>query len=76
MIFWHGVKHNLRAKSDRAAFLKENSYMVSAKSGKRAVNGYQDRKIKEIRNVVFGLQLWESFVRVKAKVGMFTIWTT
>ena len=36
------------------------------------MNGYQARKIKEIRNVIFGLQLWETFLSGKAEVGMFT----
>ena len=36
------------------------------------MNGYQTRKINEIRNVIFGLQLWDTFLSVKAEVGMFT----
>ena len=35
------------------------------------MSGYQARKINEIRNVIFGLQLWEAFLSVKAEVGMF-----
>ena len=35
------------------------------------MNGYQARRIKEIRQISFGLQLWETFLRVKAEVGMF-----
>ena len=35
------------------------------------MSGYQARKINEIRNVNFGLQLWEAFLSVKAEVGMF-----
>ena len=44
---------------------QNNSYQIT-------MNGYQARKITEIRNVIFGLQLWETFLRVKAEVGMFT----
>ena len=35
------------------------------------VNGYQVRKINEIRNVIWS-PLWETFPSVKAEVGMFT----
>ena len=44
---------------------QNNSYQIT-------MNGYQARKIKEIRNVIFGLQLWETFLSGKAEVGMFT----
>ena len=36
------------------------------------MNGYQARKINETRTVIFGLQPWETFHRVKVEVGMFT----
>ena len=36
------------------------------------MNGYQVRKISKIRNLIFGLKIWETFLGVKAKVGMFT----
>ena len=36
------------------------------------INGYQARKINEIRGEIFSLQLWETFLTVKAEVGMFT----
>ena len=38
------------------------------------MNGYQARKINEMRNMIFGRQLWETFLSVKAEVEMFTIW--
>ena len=31
------------------------------------MSGYQARKINEIRNVIFGLQLWETYPSVKAE---------
>ena len=37
-----------------------------------SVNDYQDRKNNEIRNLIFSLQLWETFLSVKVEVGMFT----
>ena len=36
------------------------------------MNGYQARQINEIRDVIFGLQIWENFLSIKAEVGMFT----
>ena len=30
---------------------------------------YQDRKINEIRHVIFGLQLWEPFSALSPKLG-------
>ena len=36
------------------------------------INGFQVRKINEIRNVIFGLQLWETFLSLEGEVGMFT----
>ena len=41
-------------------------------SYKITMDSYQARKIKEIRDVIFGLQLRETFLRGKAKVRMFT----
>ena len=37
---------------------QNNSYEIT-------VNGYQARKIIEIRNVIFGFQPWEMYISVK-----------
>ena len=39
-----------------------NSYEIT-------MNDYQARKIDEIRNVIFGLQLWETPLSVKAELS-------
>ena len=36
------------------------------------MNSYQARKINELRNVIVSLQLSETFLTVKAEVGIFT----
>ena len=36
------------------------------------MKGYQARKIIEMRNIIFGPQLWETFLSVNAEVGLFT----
>jgi hypothetical protein len=36
------------------------------------MNGYETRTIREIRNIIFGVQLWETFLGVKEEVLMFT----
>ena len=41
-------------------------YCDQNNSNKITMNGYQARKINEIRNVIFGLQLWETFLSVNA----------
>ena len=41
-------------------------YCDQNNSNEITMNGYQARKINEIRNVIFGLQLWETFLSVNA----------
>ena len=36
------------------------------------MNGYQARKIKEIRDIIFDLQPEETFLSIQAIVAMFT----
>ena len=50
-------------------FYQNNSYEMT-------MNGYQARKINEIRYVIFSLKLWEIFLSDKAQVGMFTMLST
>ena len=51
------------------SYNQNNSYEI-------AMNGYQARKINVIRNVIFGFQLWETLLSIKAKVGIFTMFST
>ena len=37
------------------------------------MSAYQVKKMNNIRNVIFGLHLWETFVSIKAEVGMFLV---
>ena len=48
---------------------QNNSYEIT-------ISGFQVRKINEIRNVIFGPRYGETFLSVKAEVGMFTKWST
>ena len=40
------------------------------------MNVQQDRKIKEVRKVIFSVQLWGTFLSVKAEVWVFTMLST
>ena len=48
---------------------QNNSYEITT-------NGFQVRKINEIRTRNFRSPLWETFLSVKAEVGIFTKFST
>ena len=51
-------------------------YCDQNNSNEITMNGYQARKINEIRNAIFSLQLGETFLSVNAEAEMFSKYST
>ena len=58
--------------TDKESIQKLHIFYQNNNSYEITMNGYQARKINEIINAIFGLQLWETFLSVMAEVRIFT----